>query len=605
MSSGDTKLKTLTIANGIDRNMTSYQAQGKWVDADKIRFHKGNPEKLGGWSRLVGGTTNYRGVARESLTWAALDGDKFYSVGTHKGLFLYNAGQWYDITPIRATATETSAINTFASNTTRVKVSDAGHQAVAGDYVVFTSVSDAQIDIHGVMEIVSANANNYVVSVNGNCSLPNSTAQTKKGGSVTFSYLLQTGKVDNEPTTGYGSGTYGSGVYGTGTTGSLITNMRLWDFDTWGEDLLALQRGGLIYRWDKSDGTGVRASVAHVDIPTRADSMIISEEARHMILFGTSAFGGDYDPLVWRFSQSENYAIWSPAVTNAAGGGRLNSGSYTVGAVKSKKEIVVFTDDGAHSIVYRGAPFYFSQERLGVACGLIGPNAAIDVNGIVYWMGKRSFFKYDGQVQNMDCTIHKTIFEPESNYSINYDQKEKIYVGVNSEFNEIWWFYPSINSTENDRYVIYNYVEGTWADGAIGRTTWADSNLFDYPIATGTSEAAYSHEVGHNADGAEMPAYLESGYFDIEEGQVLTFVDKLIPDITELEGNYMSAYIKLKKHPSETAKVKGPYVIGPTTKKVSLRGRARQISLRVEVSGVDSNFRMGNWRGAISPDGER
>lgn len=603
--SGDTKLKTLEIANGIDRNITTYQAQGRWVDGDKVRFHKGNPEKLGGWVRLAGGTTNFRGIAREALTWAALDGDTYYALGTHKGVFLYNGGTWADITPVNRTATETSAINTYASNIVNVKVSDAGHQAVAGDYVVFTSVSDAQIDLHGVMEVTSATANTYVVSVNGNCSLPNSTAQTKKGGSVTFSYLLQTGKADNEPTTGYGSGTYGSGAYGTGTTGSLTTNMRLWDFDTWGEDLLALQRGGLLYRWDKSDGTGVRCSVAHVDVPTRADSMVVSEEARHLILFGTSAFGGDYDPLVWRFSQSENYSIWSPAVTNAAGGGRLNSGSYTVGVVKSKKEIVVFTDEGAHSIVYRGAPFYFSQERLGVACGLIGPNAAIDINGIVYWMGKRSFFKYDGQVTNLSSTLHKSIFEPGSSYSINYDQKEKIYVGVNSEFNEIWWFYPTVNSTENDRYIIYNYIENTWTDGAIGRTTWADSNLFDYPLATGTSEAAYSHEVGHNADGAEMPSFIESGYFDIEEGQAMTFVDKIIPDVTELTGNYMTAYVKFKKHPLETATVKGPYVIGPNTEKISLRGRGRQVAIRVEVSGVDSNYRIGNWRGSIAPDGER
>jgi len=601
---GDTKLKPIEIQNGINTDITSYQATGQWVDGDKIRFHKGNVEKLGGWTPLVA-TGNYRGVAREALTWAALDGDKFYALGTHKGLFIYNAGAWSDVTPARAVVSETSAFSTYASNTTLVKVSDAGHQAVAGDYVAFTSVSDAGFDIYGVLEVVSANTNNFVVSINGNCSIANTTAKTKIGGPATITYLLQTGKQNNEPTTGYGSGTYGSGVYGTGTTGSLITNMRLWTFDTWGEDLLALLRGGAVYRWDKSDGLATRASIAHVDIPTRSNVMLISEEARHMMLFGTSAFNGDFDPLVGRWSQQENYAIWSPAVTNAAGGFRFNSGSYVVGAVKSKKEIVAFTDEGAHAVTYRGAPFYFTQDRVGIACGLIGPNAAIDVNGTVYWMGKRSFFKYDGTVQNLPCSLHKSIFEPDSEYAINYDQKEKIYVGVNSEFNEIWWFYPTFGSTENNRYITYNYMEGTWNYGALDRTTWVDSNLFDYPIATATSEAAYSHEFGHDANGQELGAFIESGYFDIEDGQPMTFIDRIIPDVSELEGAYMRAYIKIKKHPSESPVIKGPYTIGPDTKKISLRGKGRQMALRVEVSSALSNFRMGKWRAGIMPDGER
>jgi hypothetical protein len=601
---GDTKLKPIEIQNGINSDITSYQATGQWVDGDKIRFHKGNAEKLGGWTPLIA-SGNYRGVAREALTWAALDGDKFYAVGTHKGLFIYNAGIWSDVTPVRGTATETSAFYTFASNTTRVKVSDANHQAVVGDYIAVTSVSDAGFDVHGILEVVSANVNNYVVSINGNCSINNTVARTRIGGSATFSYLLQTGKQSNEPTTGYGSGTYGSGVYGTGTTGSLITNMTIWNFDTWGEDLLALLRGGAVYRWDKSDGLAARASVADVNIPTRSNVMLISEEARHMMLFGTSAFGGDFDPLVGRWSQQENYTVWSPAVTNAAGGFRFNSGSYVVGAVKSKKEILAFTDEGAHVVTYRGAPFYFTQDRVGIACGLIGPNACIDVNGIVYWMGKRSFFKYDGSVLNLPCTLHKRIFEPNSGYDINYNQKEKIYVGVNSEFNEIWWFYPTVDSMENNRYIVFNYVEGTWYDGSLDRTTWVDSNLFDYPIATATSEAAYSHEFGHDASGQELPSFLETGYFDIEDGQVMTFCDRIIPDVQYLEGNYMTAYVKFKKHPSENPVVKGPYVIGPDTKKINLRALGRQMALRIEVSSALSNFRMGKWRAGIMPDGEQ
>lgn len=603
--SGDTKLKPILIEPGIDRNITTYQAKGKWVDGDKVRFSQGSPEKLGGWAKLADDNFPFRGIAREALSWNALNGDLFYALGTNTGVYVYSGGQFYDITPVRAVATETSAINTFLTNTSQVEVSDASHAAVVGDYVVLSSVSDAGIDIWGVMPVVSAGTNSFVLTLNSASSVTSGAAQTKKGDAVTISYLLPTGKSSNEPATGYGAGTYGSGLYGSGTTGTLTNNMRLWTFDTWGEDLMAVYRGGPVYRWDKSDGLTARMSVADSNIPTMNNIVLITEEARHMMVLGTSAYGGDFDPLNVRWSQSENYAVWNPAVTNAAGGFRLNSGSYIVGAVKSKKEIVAFTNEGAHAIVYRGAPFFFSQERLGVACGLIGQNACIDYNGVVYWWGKNAFFKYDGAVQGLDCSLHKSIFEPDSDLSVNYDQADKIYAGINAEFNEIWWFYPTKNSQENDRYIVHNIKDNIFYDGYLDRTTWVDSSHFDRPLATSTSTVAFAHEITHDANGAEMPAFLDSGYFDIEDGQYISFVDKIIPDNSELTGNYMTVKINLKKHPTETATVKGPYTVGPNTKKISLRGRGRQIALRVAVSGVGSNFRMGQWRASLQPDGMR
>lgn len=602
--SGDTLLKPLPIASGIDRNITSYQAKGKWIDGDKIRFNNGNPEKIGGWSALAY-TTNYRGIAREALAWSALNGDKFYGIGTNEGLFIWNSGDWYDVTPLRATAAETSCINTYASITTRVKVSDAAHGAAIGDYIALTSVSDAGIDLWGPQEIVSVNTNNYVVSVNNRSSIANSTAKLKQGGSTTIGYLLQPGKSSNEPTTGYGSSTYGSGVYGTGVTGTLINNIRLWSFDTWGEDLMAVYKGGPVYRWDKSDTLSTRASIAHASAPTANNIVLISEEARHMMVFGTSVFGGDFDPLAFRWSQSENYGVWSPAVTNAAGGLRLNSGSYIVGAIKSKKEIAAFTDEGVHSIVYTGAPFFFTQQRVGLNCGLIGPNAAVDVNGVVYWLSKTGFYRYDGTVDNLPCTLEQDIFREDAPNAINFDQKEKTFAGINTLFDEIWWLYPSGSSNENNRYVVYNYTDNLWYDGNLGRTTWIDSNIFDNPFATATSAASFAHENTHDANGQELPSFIESGYFDIEDGQPLTFIDKIIPDTSRLMGAYMTAIVKLKKHPSETATTKGPYRIGPTTKKISLRGRARQMSLRIEVSSAASDWRLGTFRAGIAPDGDR
>ena len=607
--SGDTVLKPIEIEGGINRNITSYQAVGKWIDCDKVRFTQGQAEKLGGWAKLPS-SKQYRGIAREALAWAALNGDRFYSIGTDQGLFLYSGNDWYDITPLRATATETSAFSTQVSNPYRVKVSDAAHGAIVGDYIAVTSVSDvgSGLDLNGAQEIVSVATNTYVVSINSFCSSNNGPALTKRAGAITIGYLLQPGLATNTPATGYGAGTYGSGVYGTGTTGSLTNNMRLWCFDTWGEDLMALYRGGPVYRWDKSDGLAARASLADTNtstgIPTASNIILITEEARHMMLLGTSAFGGDFDPLAIRWSQSENYLVWSPAVTNAAGGLRLNSGSYIVGAIKSKKEIVALTDEGVHSIVYSGAPFFFGQQRVGINCGLTGPNALIDVNGTVYWMSKTGFYKYDGTVTNIECPLQKQIFEQDAAYPINFDQKEKIFCGANTLFDEIWWFYPS-NADENNRYVIYNISDNVWYDGNLDRTTWIDSNLFDNPFATSTSAAAYAHEDTHDANGQEMTSFIESGYFDIEDGQPLTFMDRIIPDTDRLMGEYMTVYVKLKKFPHSTATTKGPYRVGPNTKKISLRGRARQMSVRIEVSNAGSDFRLGRWRMGIAPDGER
>jgi hypothetical protein len=604
--SGDTKLKPLMIDNGIDRNITAYQAQGKWINGDKIRFSQGYLEKLGGWQKLASNNTAYRGIARRAITWNALNGDLYYALGSAKGTFVYSGGQYYEVTPARAVVTETSAINILLTNTSIVKVSDAGHAAVSGDYVVLTSVSDAGIELSGLFQITSANANNYTIKLNSGSSVTSGAALTKKAGPVTISYLITEGNESNSPATGYGAGAYGSGVYGIGAaTGTLTNNIRLWSFDTWGEDLMGCYRGGPIYRWDKSDGITSRMSVAHANIPTANNIVLITEEARHMMVLGTSAFGGDFDPLAVRWSQFEDYSVWSPAVTNAAGGFRINSGSYIVGAVKSKKEIVAFTNEGAHSISYKGAPFFFTQERLGLACGLIGPNAAVDVNGVVYWMSDSGFFKYDGSISGLPCSLFKSVFEPDSSFSVNYNQKEKTYAGVNSEFNEVWWFYPSLNSNENDRYIVYNYDSGTWYDGTLDRTTWVDSNNFPRPLATSTSAVAYNHELTHDADGQNLAGYIESGYFDIEDGQYLTFIDRLIPDNTELTGNYMTATINVKKFPYSTAVTKGPYTVGPTTNKISLRARGRQMSIRFDISGVNSNFRLGRWRMGIAPDGER
>lgn len=591
----------LRFKPGFNKNDTEYQAQGKFINGDKVRFVNGRPEKMGGWQTLTAAQT-YLGTAREALIWADLDGNKYYAVGTNTGVYVYGGGTYYDITPIRYQATETSAFNTF-SGETRTKVSVAAHGAAAGDYVEFPTgvTTGAGVSVNGRYVITSANTNNFTIDV----SSANGSTRTKKGKSTLINFLLETGKADNVATTGYGAGTYGSGTYGSGSSSSLSSNMRLWSFDNWGEDLLALPRNGKLYIWDESDTVQVRCSTIP-NAPTRSNFLFVADDSRQVVLCGTSMPGGNFDPLGVRWSSTENYSEWDPAVTNAAGSTRLNSGSYIVGGVKGRKQTVLFTDDAAHSFTFIGPPYYFEATKLADSCGGLSPNGAISVNGIVYWWGPNGFYKYDGVVSQLNCDISNVLFEAESSLSLNFDQKEKIYAGFNSRHSEILWFYPKKDSIENDRYVIYNIKEDIFYDGSLNRTTWTDSTLFENPLATGVSTTTYEHEVGFDNDGSTLRSFIDTGYIEIENGGELVFVDKFIPDFKDLSGNNMKVSFRYKKYPQEaTESVKGPYLVRNNTDKINPHVRARQVALTFDVSAVGSYYKFGDHRLQMQPDGER
>lgn len=619
--SSDGQLTDIKIAPGIYKNSTELGSEGRWIDADKVRFHYGNPQKMGGWvpetvrQADVTASTTFTGIPRDILIWQNNAGDADYiAVGTHRKLEVFKSGQIYDITPIEAITTLTSNIHT-TNGSTLVTVSAVAHDAQVNDFVVLGSMASSigGLTLSGQYVVAS------ILSTDKFTIDTATTATATSAGSGTVSYLLGGGSESNRSLQGWSRSTYGSGGWGSSVSASgLGAKLRQWSMVNWGEDLMACPRGGRIYVWDQSNGvesaltnrSDVRATLVTAS-PSVNNFIMISQTTRYLISFGCNQISGPYDPLLVRWSNQENYNVWDPTVSvaggNTSGEQRVRGGNMIVGAVQSRGEIIIFTDDPVHVMRYTGDPLIFGFDEIGSNAGLISQHAAVDINGTVFWMGLGDFHMYDGRLRTLPCEVHEAIFAAGNGTSINYNQKEKIFCAVNAEFSEVIWFYPSENSEECDRYVIYNYLENIWYDGTMDRTVWCDSGIFETPYAINSSGTLYSHEVGVDDGAQAMPFYLESGYTDLQDGQDFVFVDKLSPDFKNLpNGKTINFKITTKKYPQDANPVvKGPFPITNTTKKVSFRARGRQAKIRFESSGNGVDFTLGTVRLNIKPDGER
>ena len=611
MSINDTQTKKLNLRPGIDKNTTELDAEGTYVSCDKIRFFYGKPQKLGGWqSEQVNGTIE--GVARSTHTFVDLEETSYLGIGTSKKLYLFSQGDLSDVTPINTSASVTDVLNT-QSGSDVVTVSIAPGDSKATDYFIFAEVtaSLATVNFTSSYQILSAGAGHFTF-------LASSTADStiaNGGGGVHVDFLLPGGLADNGAAGGWGAGTWGTpGVSvcagwsdprtSAESEAGVSVNLRQWSLDNWGEDYLGNPRGGKIYRWDATNGVGVRAELMASAAPSVVNQMLVAQEGRHVIAFGTHNVSGDYDPLLIRWSDSENLAVWDVAATNQAGEFRLENGSFIIGAQESRREIIVFTDESVYSMSRVGGQAIFSFSDLGRHNGLVSQNGAVDVNGKVYWMGYSSFHKYDGVIQTMPCTLQNYLFDAASEGSLNFAQRDKVVAKTNREFNEIWWFYPSRDSTENDKYVVHNYLEDTWYNGTIERTTWADVDIFAKPYAIDASGTLYIHEQGKNDDAGNLKATLKTSNFDLDDGGDLMFLDRYIPD-NEVVKEYNVGFTYKKYPQSVECFDKGPYAITPTTTKVQPRIRGRQCQLRYSTSIQGSDFRIGTDRLDLKTDGKR
>lgn len=618
----DSILKAVTFSPGIMRNETAYMAEGGWVDCDWVRFRHGRPEKNGGWTgdnntQVTDATnSNFTGVARDILSWTDLSLDKFLAVATHLKIELRKDDLIYDITPVRDNVTPTNVIDTTSGLST-VNITSTTHNLAVGDYIFVNSQASPVdgITLSGSYIVtVVTDANNFTVDSGTTAS--GSTANG--GGALDIDFLLESGSQSNGDLTGWSGGTWNTeGASGQGwnrpRSGVGGLNLRQVSLDTFGEDLLACVRNGKMYKWDATNGPTVRLQelstlVGATQVPQENLFVLVSQPTRHVIAFGSEVLAtGVFDPLIIRWADQESTVDWDVTDTNSAGEYRLPKGNTIIGAVQTRGEIVVFTDTDSYSMRYVGGIDVFQFEPLGTNVSSISQHGGVDVNGVIFWMGLDDFYMYDGVIQPIPSTINKFIFDQDGEGRINTDQKEKIFAGVNKDFHEVWWLYPSFDSVEIDRYVVYNYQEGLWYYGTLDRTVWMDKSIFDKPIALDEAGKLYSHEVGKDADGAPLPAFILSSYFDMEDGGNIMFVDRIIPDIRLPDNRSVKISVLTKKYPHPTAKIitKGPFSFDDGQDELRIRARGRQMALKYEVDATGSDFEIGKVRLGMQLDGGR
>ena len=515
----------------------------------------------------------------------------------------WGAGLYYGVTNGALQTTVNEGGTLTAGDTTITVASTTG--IVASDVVL---IGDELILVGGV------SSNDLTSCTRGHSG---TTATTHADGSVV---RLALGNADSaDDFSGWGDASSG----GLTTT----TQIRLWSHDNFGEDLLINPRDDEIYYWDRTNNVTTRAVKLNTitgtkrSVPTKAKQVLVSDRDRHVIAFGSDGLNssssatdgnGVQDPLLIRFSDQENPTEWFPTTTNTAGDLRLGAGSTFMQAVETKREILVWTDTALTSMRFIGPPFTFGLQQLSSNITIMSPNAAVATEDFVFWMGMDTFYVYAGQTQTLPCTVKDKVF-----LDFNLEQRDKVVAGINSEFSEVTWFYPSASSSDNDKYVTYNYSEKVWYFGTLSRTAWLDRGTRNFPIATG-SNLIYNHEIGYDDDGSSMDSFIESASIDIGDGDRFTYLRKVIPDLTfdgstNLASPQATFTVKARNNPGAdfnntqagTSTRTQSTPVETYTEQLDLRVRGRSFALRVESNALGSKWKLGSPRVDIRQDGRR
>ena len=422
-------------------------------------------------------------------------------------------------------------------------------------------------------------------------------------------------------------------------------NPGLWVLDNYGTKLIALIYNNECFEWDASAPNAVanRATII-TGAPTASRHVLVSTPDRHLVFFGTETTIGDkttQDDMFIRFSNQEDINTYTITAENSAGSQRIAAGSKIMSAVKGRDAIYIWTDTSLFLMQFVGQPFTFAFQQAGTNCGLIGKNAAVEVDGAAYWMSENGFFYYNGQLKSMVCLVEDFVYD-----SLNSVPRDLINCGLNNLFGEINWFYCSANSTTIDRVVTYNYIDSSpkrpiWTTGTLNRSAWQDSAVYEKPHATyytptdnnsfdvtgnvDGSSVYYQHETGtdqENSGGAitAVTANILSGDFDITQkrstsgqvvgtpdmrgdGEFIMRISRFIPDFIDQTGDTQISFTT-RNYPNSTPTTTNFTATSATTFK-STRLRARSIALKVSNTGANENWKIGTFRLDISPGGRR
>ena len=611
--------------SGIVKDITEYSA-GKngpfYVDSNLVRFRNGYPTKIGGWEQEVyfdnadtSNATLAQGKPKNAVFWRADDdGIDRIALGTHNHLYIINSGVLYDITPLRKTSTNLSNPLVTTNGSTTITVTDTSHGAKTGDFIVIeqaTAVGGISADtLNRIIgyPITVVDSNSFTIQSPTGAS----SGATGGGTGLDIKYLI--GRDDNmniesaDTATGFGVGTWNLSTWGTARdvdSDTVALEATQWSLQLWGEDLLANNRNGQIYYWDTSAGEVNRASLVSAlggasGVPTKNRTIAISFPDRHLIVGGTTLLGTTtLDPMLVRFSDQEDFTNFTPTATNTSGDQRLEVGNKIVSIIPTKDETFINTDEACYGMSFVGPPFTFSFRLLAVNCGAVALHGTISVDGNVFWIGKSNFFVYNGSVQELPCTVKFFVFD-----RIQERYADKTFVGQNKKFNEITWFYVSVDNSqgtinpEPDSYVTYNYAENVWTIGTLNRNVWLDAQGFrNVPFAFDGDARLYDHESGTSDNGNAMNCFIESGELEIDETGNRTFlIDKIVPDATMTSNTNLNVEFKCKKYPNGTEVTKGPFTITSSTQKVSTRAKGRQIAIKYSSTGINDDWTLGDFR---------
>jgi hypothetical protein len=524
----------------------------------------------------------------------------------------------------------------------RSPVNYVSHGLDAGDLFTFTNVTPpsgagyvtADFETNTFQVVTAPDADTFTITM-----AATATATTSVSGSADINPYATVGPLSQTYGYGWGTGSWSRGTWGSAsTTSSVVLDPGSWSLDNFGQILIATVKNGKTFKWSplNADPSALTTRATVVSgAPTRSVMSIVSERDRHLIVLGTETVIGDptkQDKMFIRFSDQEDISDYTPTSINTAGTFRLDSGVKIVGAAKAKDYILILTDTSAYVMQFVGTPFTFSIRQVGSNCGAIGQHAIKYVNGAVWWMGQAGgFFVYDGTVKALPCLVEDFVFTNKgNNLGINYNSGEIVYAGLNHLYSEINWFYPKSGSEKIDRVVSYNYEENVWTTGSMDRTSWADATLYDNPYATkfnatGTptfptiqgvtnvngASIYYAHEIGNNevdSTGAKtaIPAFIQSGDFNLGEGEVFISMRRFVPDFKLLTGDAQIT-INLRDYPADGAVSSplGPFTVNSSTDKIDTRARSRFASLKIANTSTDQNWRFGTFRADVQPDGMR
>jgi len=434
---------------GIDKQNTTVGAEQRWVDCNNVRFRYLLPEKVGGWSSLI--TDTIAGVARREFAFVDLSGNRYVAIGTDKCLLIYFEGQLYDITPLKATLSSATIATTSGSAICSITTSG-NHNLSAGDIVLLDNIT-----LPGGTGYVDSDFENKLFQVTGITSATvftitqstNATATVATGGSIDVKPYEQVGPAAQSYGYGWGTDTWGTGAWGEASSATDVTlEPGLWSLSNFGQVLVATIANGKTFTWNAGATTPltVRASTSTSGFstsnnPTATRVTLVSPTTRHLIHLGTETTIGTpstQDDMFIRFSEQEDINDYTVTAINSAGTQRLQDGTKIMGALKAKETILVWTDNALYTMKFIGAPFTFGFEQVGTNCGLIGKNAAVEIDGVAYWMSTNGFFAFDGTVKSLPCTVEDYVYD-----QADTTKGQQVYAGLNNQYTEVTWYYPS------------------------------------------------------------------------------------------------------------------------------------------------------------------